>query len=66
METNTTKMKSKPTASEISLALLWIKNELKYSDINKKWGYGVKSANALYRIAVCLREAYREGRLVIK
>lgn len=51
---------------EIELALAWMKDEITIKQLN---GVSLKlksSGNALYRVAIVLKEAYRKGKLVIK
>jgi hypothetical protein len=60
-----------PSPQEIELALAWMKSEVSLTGVATAL-YGDKrniktlGGNALYRIAVCLREAYRVGAIKLE
>ena len=49
---------------EIDLALAWLQDEIHLGQVSAAYG-GEGTANTLYRIAVCLREAHRKGQLQV-
>jgi len=50
----------------IDLALAWIRDEIGLTQVNVVLGKKREGGNSLYGIAVWLREAYRNGKIIIK
>ena len=51
-------------SEEFDLAIHWLDGKLTNHQVN--FAYGVHGSTAIYRIAICLREMYRQGKIVIK
>jgi len=58
---------NQPTDGEILLAIAWLKDELRFSQICYALDIPTEhGGNLLYRIAVWLKEAYKRGDLKVK
>lgn len=58
-------MKHLPTEEEIELVFAWVKDEITGKQMCGALKKSSMSGNYLYFVAVCLREAYRQGKLKI-
>jgi len=62
-------IKKSPDKEEIELAIGWLKSEVGLTQILKvlnRYKGNHYTGNCLYRVAICLREAYRKGIIKIK
>lgn len=57
--------KYKITDEHIELAIAWMKDEIRFKQLNVALGKPVNSGNILYSVAIWLREAYRNGKINI-
>lgn len=53
-------------AEEIELALAWLKGEITMSQASAATGLKKPSGTILYRLSLCLREAYKQGIIQLK
>jgi hypothetical protein len=60
------RIKRSISGEDIELALAWMKGEVTLSQVAKVSRHKTSSGNVLYRVAVCLREAYMQGLIKIK
>ena len=59
--------RKKTTSEDIEIALAWIRGEITLTQIN--YAYGTpnnKGGNNLYKIATAIKEAYEQGKIIIK
>lgn len=48
---------------EVDVALAWMRGDINLGSVTK--AYNHSGGTSLYRIAVCLREAYRQGQIQV-
>ena len=60
------KRRGAATNEEIELALAWIKDEVITRQVAEAMGQNAVSGRVLYRLSICLKRAYEQGKLKVK